>query len=221
MRRRLDELRQREKTALQTRGWDPEGLADVLKTLTECWLRRAEHWPFLKNVERVAAQGQQRPTLHLLLEQRLSPTGPDLRRGVACLLAPEGKTLTAQLERLLKLEEPPDQLVLVHEERTPLKPGAQGRTNLAGLRDVYGENLHVIALSHDEQSLLFALKGVLGQANSPEFEVDLADGQSRRIGRAEALDALLRDDALVGARLLRLLVKTEVAEGTLLAAASE
>src|SRR5262249_12344804 len=45
VRRRLDDLWEREKEGLQSSGWDPDGLADVLKGLIDCWLRREGHWP--------------------------------------------------------------------------------------------------------------------------------------------------------------------------------
>ncbi len=206
---RLDALTAEQGRLLQRRGWDPEGMADVLKTLCACCQAR-EQWPYLKSVTRLNADGRQRTTLHIMLEHRISATGPDVRRGVACLVGTSGNALTFQLERLKDLDEPPDELLLLHEGRSALAPGEVGREHLDELRRLHEPNLHIVALGHDEQAALYGMHALLSEAS--EFEAPGSDGSPRSLSREEIVDALLESGRLLKSPALRLLLKMEPAE---------
>lgn len=205
--RQLEEEEAACRQRLENYGWDPEGLADLLHELLKNWVRR-EHWPFLQNVERITVRGQQRPTFHLLLHQRLSPTGPDLKRAVACLLATDGNVLTNQLRRLHE-GGGFNQLLLLYEQRSVLNPGRHGREWLEELTRSLGGHFSQVPISLEENVHLGALQAVLGKAKSGELEVPLSEGGFHRVERNEALESLVRQGLFPGSPLLRFLLNRE------------
>lgn len=205
----LTKLRQKHRAQLERLNWDPDGLADLLHVLLKDWVQR-EQWPLLRKVERVAVHGVQRPTLHLLLEQRLSATGPDLKRGLVCLPAGHGNSLTHHLKRLRDLDPEPDQLLLVYEERSGYTPAQTGREHSDALKIRYGAALQFAGVGLDEHAHLAALRALVAAAQGGDLEMSLPDDTTRRIERAEAVESLVRQDLFSG-NLLRALLGSSVA----------
>ena len=205
---RLEKLQAKKKSELELHDWDPDSLADHLHDLAKLWIKR-DGWPYLQAVERVSVNGNQRPTLHLILRQRMSPTGPDLRRAVACALSSSGVELTSQLKRLNKEEALPQQLILLHEQRSGFQPGTKGSKILEELSASMGENLKVMSIELDEQASLAGMNALLREAVSGEIEVALSENEVRTVTRDEALHSLIRQDLFPGGTVLNFLLRME------------
>src|SRR5262249_6255649 len=82
-----------------------------------------------------------------------------------------------------------DRLLLVTDQRLPLKRGAKGEERLHDLRTRYGGRFRLIELSFDQYTDLDALEAVVGMARSHDLEIDLSHGRVRRVEEAEVIDA--------------------------------
>lgn len=208
VRQRLELLQEKKKRDLEVRDWNPDGLADCVAELTKLCVKRSG-WPYLQAVERISLKGVERPTLHMVLQHRLSATGPDVKLGVACLPASTGTDLTTQLKRILGFDPSPDRLILVYDQRSGFKPARKGQEYRGELSSQYGDEMREVSLDLTEQARLYAMSGVLRDAASRELEVVLSADDVRTLTRSEVFESLVRQDFYVTTPLLNALLRLE------------
>lgn len=204
IRGRLLVLEEEQKTSLKKLAWDPDTLAGLLFQLLGNWVKR-EGWPYLQKIERIPIPPGRRATYHLLLHQRETATGPDLKRAVACLLATEGNSLTAQLKRLKEVRGM-DHLVLLHEKESPWKVGNTGRETLEELNADLGGHLTRVPIGLEEHARLAGLNALLREAGK-ELEVHVPPEGLRPVARQDALDSLVRQELFPSGLALELLLR--------------
>lgn len=132
-----------------------------------------------------------RPAYDLIVQQRGG--GADKRTGIVFIATGSAFTVTGYLRRLAQDANPPGRVLLISDERLPLKLGPKGRDYLQQLRR-RGDRFRERVLTFTEYAALDALKAVVGMARSGDLEIDLPQGQSRRVSEEEALESHRRRD---------------------------
>ena len=192
----------------QQRLLDPETLppdADNLAGLAYILLRQCLHAPrsyALTDVQRPAPPNRkQRPTYHLTVKQH--GDGQENTVGVLFLTAGDASSAVWALRRLIEDRLPPTRLLLVTDQRRPMRLAAKGKEYLDQLRRNYGGRFQRIDLTFDQYADLDALKAAAGMALSGDLEIDLPGGEIRRVTEAEVVASHHRGDRYTAHVLLR------------------
>jgi hypothetical protein len=174
---------------------DGDNLAGLIYTLLQASVNKAE-FPALIAVERPRrVRYRPLPPFDLTLRQR-STDGGEVRTGLLCLVVSNRKSMSDYLRRLARDAQPPEQIILVTDERRPLDPAAAGLGYLDEVRGRHGGQFRHVNLSFDQYAEVDALQAVIGLARSGDLEVELPGGESRRVGEAEVIESHLRQGRL-------------------------
>lgn len=166
---------------------------------------------------------RQRPTFHLLARRR--DGGADTSVGVLFLTTGNATSTAAWIfRRVLEDRKPPEHLLLVTDQRRPLRLGPKGQDYLDQLRRNYGGRFAAMDLTFGQYADLDALEVAAGMARSGDLEIDLPAGEVRRVTEAEVVASHHRCDRYAAHALLRTLLgataeppakeKDKVIEGT-------
>ncbi len=138
--------------------------------------------------------GKRRPAFHLEVTERRPGDGQPIQTGVTALVTQSGQATYHTLKRLAELPQRPDHILLVTEERCPLRLGAQGDSLFRRLLALGKAAFAEYRLSLEEYRLLDALLAVVGHARSGDLELTLASGQSHPVTAGEAIASHHRCD---------------------------
>jgi len=129
--------------------------------------------------------------------------------GVLCLLTDAVHTTTANLRRLAELANPPQEILILTEERLPLCLGkmqaSRAQELLESLQSAYGDRLYIRELTRTEYADLIALAQVMRDAHT--LKLNLPDGTTRPLSEQEVHDCYQRAGWFTSHWLLNLLVK--------------
>jgi hypothetical protein len=106
---------------------------------------------------------------------------------------------------LTQAPRPTGSVLLVTDERQPLKRAAKGQAYFDELGRRYGTQFQHVALTFDQYADLEALHTTVGLARSGDLEIEVG-GQTRRVSEREVLAALHHQDRYATHPLLRLLL---------------
>lgn len=140
---------------------------------------------------------------------RLTSAAGDVT-GVAFVVTAHASSSTLALRRLALASESPNQLVLVEDERRPIKRTDRALEYLEKLEE-RGSGFAHFSLDLDTHARLDALVSVLLQAKSGDIEVEW-NGEMRTLTEDEVLEAFVRTRALESVPLLSALVAPRPAE---------
>jgi hypothetical protein len=161
-----------------------------LAGLTEALLRQCRGSPppaSVQELDRFAIpRVGTRPIYDLVVRSRRSG-GTETSSGLLILVTNGAGSVAFALRRLLDDQEPPDQVLLITDQRQPLRLGTKGREYLNRLRR-FGRFRHV-ELSLADYAGLDALQAAVTMARSGDLEVEMGPGQSRPVTEAEVIQS--------------------------------
>jgi hypothetical protein len=197
--RRVDEQIERRRQAPQGLPPDADNLCGLVESLLKAVEGQMAGTVALDRDPR--PHGSQTPAYDLCVK-RLGRDGRTVATGVTFIATENATSAAASLRRMQSDEAPPDRVLVVCDERMPLRLGAAGERYREQLRRRGLERFAEISLSLGEYAELDALKKVLGDAASGDLEIVLPGGQGRPIGEREALESLVRQQRFARHRLL-------------------
>jgi hypothetical protein len=196
---------------------DPENLSGLLAALIQ-QCQQADLGYGLEGLQRVVSGQLTRTKPYgLIVLHRCDSTQGTLRTGLVFLSTTSALATTAALRCLLQDRRPPHRVLVITDERQPLKFGrqqyAQGRAYFEELRQRGPERFQVVELSFAQYATLDALRAVTGMARSGELEAELSGGQVRPITEVEVRASHHRQGRYLAADLLRLILAPGMNQG--------
>jgi hypothetical protein len=190
-----------------------DNLAGLLHTLLgQC--RAPDGSLPLLGVERGrAARPTQKPPCDLVIRLPSPGQEGEVTVGVACICTDNATSTTASLRRFAPEKDCLARLLLVTEERRPLKVGPAGRECLNSLRRLGPDRFREALLSFDEYADLDALEAAVNSARSGDLEITLPGGGSRPVTAKEVIASHHRQGRYLDQTLLRLLLTWEGSPG--------
>ena len=135
----------------------------------------------------VERKGATRPPFQMIVEQFDPTDGSRCRIGVAVADATRGQAATNMLKRMLTqltVQNSVERVLLVIDDRSPLKLGTSGEEQLL-LLQATGSRFSVETLSFEQYAALDGLEAVVGLARAGDMAIFLPDGSPRAISAAE------------------------------------
>jgi hypothetical protein len=194
---KLAEQREQRRLAPATLPPDAGNLAGLVQVLAQQCVP-AQGLTAIARIER--PRRGPRPALDLVARRG------DETIGLVFVTTASATSVTASLRRLANERLPPRRLLLVGDQRVPLRCGARGEEYVAQLRQQYGERFQQIELSFEHVAALDALAAVVGMAQSGDLEIELPGGQVQRVSREEAIASHHRQGRYAAQPLLALLL---------------
>lgn len=169
---------------------DAANLCGLVTTLLRQCLKAPRDYE-LQSVEEIKkGRSPKQPVFDLILKYRPSADAKPVQTGVKFLSSESATTGTTTL-RALRNEAQESQavrrLILVTDERMPLKAGPVGEEYLTELKEKHTNRFEHIELTFDQYLDLDALQSVVSQTGSGDFEIDLTEMKSRPVTSNEVI----------------------------------
>ena len=201
IRAKLEEQKNLRQCDPETLPPDGDNLSGLASTLLQQCLQGARPYALTGVPPLAARSSRQRPTYHLIVNQRHG--SEEVSIGVLFLTTGNATASAAALRRLLDNRKPPSRLLLVTDERRPLRLGPKGQEYLDQLRRKNPDGFQQIQLTFAQYADLDALKATAGMARSQDLEIDLPNGQTRQVTEQEVVASHHRCDRYAAHVLLR------------------
>lgn len=143
-------------------------------------------------IQRFPARPRKPLPVYDLVVRLRDRAGSEWTAGVAIPLTGNARSTAFALRRLAFDSEPPDCVLLVTEQRRPLRLGARGSEYLDRLASRGPQRFRQIELTFAEYAELDALSAVAGDARSGDIELDLPGGHTRLLTEAEVVASHVR-----------------------------
>jgi hypothetical protein len=157
-------------------------------------------------VERLSAtQPNVRPVCDLLIQQRPNGEGRKVQTGLLFLATESAYATTAALRRIVRAKSP-RRILLVTDERQPLRLAARGKEYYEVLQGRSRQRFRHLELTVSQYADLDALVAVAGLARSGDLEVELPGGQVRPVTETEVIASYQRRERYTRAPVLEELV---------------
>ncbi|HVS40571.1 MAG TPA: hypothetical protein VMS17_33755 [Gemmataceae bacterium] len=203
---KLEEQKRQRQLDPPTLPPDADNLAGLVYALLRQCLQSPRPYALTEVQRPVAPKGRQQATYHLVVRQG---GGKETTIGVLILANSDAASAVWALRRVVEERRPTERLLLVTDQRRPLRLAKKGSEYLDQLKRNYGERFQRIDLTFDRYADLDALKATSGMALSGDVEIDLPDGASRRLTEAEVIASHHRQDRYVKHVLLGSLLNAE------------
>jgi hypothetical protein len=202
---KIGELVARRKQEPHTLPPGPENLSELVRTLLGQCLGRPAQYALAGVVQRASPKKTQRAPYDFEVRKAAGPGGAESGTGVLFVGTGSATSATGSLRRLLQATGPgqPESLLLVTEERLPLKVGAAGLGYLNDLSKPGKPPFTRLVLTFDQYAELDSLQAVVGLALSGDLEVDAGPGESRTVREDEVVASHHRGGRYLAHPLLR------------------
>jgi hypothetical protein len=203
---KIDELIARHKQEPHTLPPSAENLAGLAYTLLEQCRARPQQYA-LAGLSRPAAPKKTKHRPYAFMARKVD--GPVGKESGVCALfvgTSSATSAAASLRRVLQAtasEEEPGRLLLVTEERQPLKLGATGQEYLDKLTARGKPAFARLGLTFDQYAELEALQAVVGLARSGDLDVEAGPSESRTVREEEVVASHHRHGRYLAHPLLR------------------
>lgn len=196
---RIYEQVQRRELDPSTLPPDASNLAGLIEILLgQC--RNTNHGYSLTQLEKPPGKKTQLPAYQLVVHER-TPSNLPVKTGLTCVVSASSTSAAGSLRRVVNDSPKPENILLVTEERQPLKLAKTGADYLATLEKLKPQ-FQEFKLSFDEYATLDALQAIVGQARSGDLEIDFPDAESHPVSEAEVIESHHRRDRYRKHRLL-------------------
>ncbi|HLJ92867.1 MAG TPA: AAA family ATPase [Gemmataceae bacterium] len=173
-------------------------LAGLVGALLEQWLPPDHQVEYLS-----APPVGRRPAYDLIVRQRGQRRGEEPRLGLLFLATASAHSTTAALRRLVQDAHPPQQIILITDERTGLPLGRVGTRHYQELHRRGHQRFQHVQITFAEYAELDALQGTVGLARSGDLEIDLPGGQPRAVRAEEVIASHERQGRYAAAPILK------------------
>ena len=131
--------------------------------------------------------GKRRRAYDLTIRTRDRTSGNESTVAVAFVLTANATSTTFALRRIVQDAAPPDRVLVVTDQRQPLRLGPRGKEHLAELEGRGPGGFCHLELTFIQYAELDALAGVAGDARSGDLELDLPGGGTRPVTEQEVI----------------------------------
>ncbi len=183
---KIAEHQAQREAAPQTLPPDAGNLAGLLHTLLQQCLTSDQPYA-LQSVRQFLPTGTGRRPAYDIMVRQQDTHGRERRAGVAVAVTTHATSVTALLRRLVCDPEPPQRVLVITDERRPMRFGSQGRHYLEQLRRRGPGAFRRVVLSFRQYAYLDALEAVVRMARSGDLEVEVQPGRPRRVTEGEAI----------------------------------
>lgn len=179
---------------------DTDNLAKLTANLLSKCVNQADYSLIAVETEKPAKKGGTKTFEFIITERNGNKRA--VRTGVTCLPGGHGNGARYALERIRKDPRSLEHVVVVSDERRPIRRGTKSHELLDELNRRGPEAFRHIPLSVEEVVELDALDSVLGLARVGDLEIEYPPGVPRPVSEPEAVEAMHRLGLLVGHRFL-------------------
>ncbi len=210
---KIAELVARHKQEPHTLPSSAENLSGLAYALLEQCRNRPEQYDLAGLTRTAAPRKTQRPSHDFEVRKQVAPGGKQSGTGVLFVGTSSATSAAASLRRLLQASALgiPDRLLLVTEERQPLKLARAGQDYLNQLSARALPTLGRMALTFEQYAELDALQAVVGLARSGDLEVEAEPPESRTVREEEVIASHHRRGRYLAHPLLRELLGSRAA----------
>lgn len=206
---KLAELQARRRQEPHTLPPDAGNLAGlVFALLKQCRQVGTEHR--LLDVRRPPMPKPRKPPTYDLIV-RQSCGAEEVRTGLRFVATRSAGSTAAALRRLVQDPRPPEHVLLVTDERLPLRLAARGEQYLEQLQQLGERRFRHVELTFEDYAALDALQAVVGLARAGDLEIEPRPGQPRPVTEQEVIESNRRQRRYQTAPLLRDLRRQEEA----------
>ncbi|MDH4317301.1 MAG: ATP-binding protein [Desulfobulbaceae bacterium] len=146
----------------------------------------------LTSLESIKSKRNHKSAYDIMATEKRGDDGVIITTGLTFISTGNANTTTFALRRLINDPKPPNHVLVVVEERMPLKLGGKGKEYLNELKRRGEEAFKLQELSFAEYARLDGLQAVIGNARSGDLE--LSGVENKRVSEAEVITSHHRCD---------------------------